>query len=206
MLLICVATAIEAELLRRDLDDADRGIVAGRAVALLETGIGPVSAASAVALFLARNDVSGVVNCGIGGAYPGSGLEPTDVVCAESETFGDFGVETETRFLDFNTLGFGPAAFQLDLFPAEQRAPFVTVATCTGTEERARALESRTGGAVESMEGAAVVQVASTMGVPCGQVRGISNMVGKRDRASWRVEEAAEAAQRELLTWLDAQP
>ena len=134
MLLICVATAIEAELLRRDLDDADRGIVAGRAVALLETGIGPVSAASAVALFLARNDLSGVVNCGIGGAYPGSGLEPTDVVCAESETFGDFGVETETRFLDFNTLGFGPAAFQLDLFPAEQRAPFVTVATCTGTE------------------------------------------------------------------------
>lgn len=206
MLLICVATAIEAELLRRHLDDTDRDTVADGPVALLETGIGPVSAAYAVTLFLARNDVSGVIVCGIGGAYPGSGLEPTDVVCAETETFGDLGVETPERFLDFETLGFGPSVFPLDLFPVQRRVPFVTVATCTGTDERARSLEARTRGAVESMEGAAVAQVASAMGLPCGEVRGISNMVGMRDRASWRVEDAARAAQRELLAWLDAGP
>ena len=202
MLLITVATAAEAQLLRRHLDDTDRGLLAGQPVALLETGIGPVSAASAAALFLARHDVLGVIVCGIGGAYPGSGLKPPDVVCAESETFGDLGVETQERFLDLEELGFGRSAFTLDLFPTERRARFVTVATCTGTDERARSLEERTRGDVESMEGAAVAQVASALGVPCGEVRGISNMVGKRDRASWRVEEAAEAAQRALLAWL----
>lgn len=204
MLLITVATAVEAQLLRRHLDDTDRGLLAGQPVALLETGVGPVNAASAVALFLARHDVSGVVVCGIGGAYPGSGFKPLDVVCAESETFGDLGVETQERFLDLEELGFGQSAFTLDLFPTERRARFVTVATCTGTDERARSLEERTRGDVESMEGAAVAQVASALGVLCGEVRGISNMVGKRDRASWRVEEASEAAQRALLAWLAA--
>jgi futalosine hydrolase len=73
---------------------------------------------------------------------------------------------------------------------------------CTGSDAAARTIEARTGGAVESMEGAAVVHVAALAGIPVGEIRGISNMVGRRDKSAWRVKEAAVAVQEALLDWL----
>ena len=49
------------------------------------------------------------------------------------------------------------------------------------------------------MEGAAIAHVAALYGIPMGEVRGISNRVGIRDRSAWRVKEAAAAAQEALL-------
>ncbi|HEY7863038.1 MAG TPA: futalosine hydrolase, partial [Thermoanaerobaculia bacterium] len=76
--------------------------------------------------------------------------------------------------------------------------------TCTGTWERAEALAARTGGAVESMEGAALVHAARRMGTRIGEVRGISNTVGDRDRSRWRIPEAAAAARAALVSFLEA--
>ena len=66
---------------------------------------------------------------------------------------------------------------------------------------RAR-LETRTAGAVESMEGAAIAHVAHLHGVPVGEVRGISNIVTNRDTTTWRLKEAAAAAQEAVLSWI----
>lgn len=197
-LVVCVATELEGELLR--------GFVP-----LLRTGVGPVNAAHALTRFLVEEGAGAVVCCGVGGAYPGSGLAVGDVICAESECYADLGAESPEGFLDMEALGFplvegDPPLFgrlPLDLFPAPRRAAFVTRSTCTGTLESARAIEARTGGAVESMEGAAIVQVARRMGVPVGELRGISNLAGDRDRDAWRLREAAEAAQRALLEWIE---
>ena len=90
----------------------------------------------------------------------------------------------------------------MQIFPVDRRAKFVTMTTCTGTEAAARAIEARTGGAVENMEGAAVAHVAHLHGIPVGEVRGISNMVTNRDTAAWRLKEAALAAQEALVTWM----
>lgn len=201
--LICFATPVEGEGLPR--------AVAGRSLALLRTGVGPVNVAFALTRFLAEHRARAVIACGVGGAYPGSGLEPGDVVCAESETYGDLGAESVAGFLDMEALGFpviegDPPLFNrlpVDLFPAGRCAPFVTCATCTGTDQKAAALAARTGGAVESMEGAAVVHVARLMGVRVGEVRGISNAVGDRDPQRWRVREAAAAARAALVAWIE---
>ena len=80
--------------------------------------------------------------------------------------------------------------------------PFVTLNTCTGTDDDARAIEQRTGGAIENMEGAAIAHVAALSGTPVGEIRGISNMVGPRDKSMWRVKEAAAAVQEALLEWI----
>ncbi|HUG52191.1 MAG TPA: futalosine hydrolase [Vicinamibacteria bacterium] len=199
---VCFATEMEGEGLP--------AAAGGRSLARLRTGVGPVNAAFALTRFLTARAARAVVVCGAGGAYPGSGLETGDVVCAESETYGDLGAESPDGFLDMRALGFPviegtPPVFNrlpLDLFPAARRAPFVTRSTCTGTEAEAARLVARTGGAVESMEGAAVVHVARLMGVRVGEVRGISNGVGDRDRARWRVQEAAAAARAALLAWI----
>jgi futalosine hydrolase len=76
------------------------------------------------------------------------------------------------------------------------------VNTCTGTDARAFAMRARTGGAIENMEGAAIAHVAGLSGIPVGEIRGVSNIAGKRDRTAWKIKEAAEAAQRALLRWL----
>ena len=86
--------------------------------------------------------------------------------------------------------------------PVERRVPFVTVSSCTGTDGIARELERRTAGAVESMEGAAIAHVAHLHGVPVGEVRGISNLVTNRDTTTWRLKQAAAAAQEAVLSWI----
>ena len=204
-LLVCCATPLESARLRERL--AGRG-----AIAVVHTGVGPVNAASALTRFLAREPASAIVVCGVGGAYPGSGLDIGDVACAGTECYGDLGATSPAGFLDMEALGFPVVAgspplynvLPMQLFPAPRRVPFVTLTTCTGTDADAEAIAARTGGAVESMEGAAVAHVAHLHGVPVGEVRGISNVVGNRNPAAWRLREAADAAQEALLTWIDA--
>ena len=202
-LLLCVATELEgARLHERIGPDAT--------IKILRTGVGAVNAAHAVTLFLARETPRAIVVCGVGGAYPSSGLSVGDVVCADVECYGDLGAAGPSGFLDMKALGFpvvaAPVALYNDLpmqvFPSERRVKFVTVNTCTGTAAMARAIESRTGGAVENMEGAAVAHVAHLHGVPVGEIRGISNIVTDRDTSTWRLKEAAAAAQEAVLAWI----
>lgn len=203
-LLVCFATDREGEGLP--------AAVGGRRLVLLRTGVGAVNAAFALTRYLTARRADAVLVCGVAGAYPGSGLAVGDVVCAESEIYGDLGADSPEGFLDMRTLGFpvieGPPpifdAIPLDLFPAARRARFVTCATVTGTDRRAAEISARTGGSVESMEGAALVHVARLLGVRVGEVRGVSNVAGDRDRARWRVGDAAAAARASLVSWIEA--
>jgi futalosine hydrolase len=203
MTLVCAATEIESALLRERLSDRPD-------VTVIVTGIGPVNAAVSVTRALAHGRPRQIVVCGIGGAYPDSGLNVLDVACAEMECYGDLGAATPSGFLDMKALGFpvvGGATpiyndVPMQVFPAARRAKFVTVTTCTGTTSAARLIARRTGGEVENMEGAAVAHVAHLYGVPVGELRGISNMVTDRDTSAWRIKDAAVAAQEALLEWL----
>jgi futalosine hydrolase len=201
--LLCVATPFEADLLRQEFQSAS-------AVRIVETGVGPVNAAHGVTAAVLQQRPEFIISCGIGGAYPSSGLQVGDVVCAEMEIYGDLGAQSPSGFLDMKALGFpvvrGPNPLfneiPMTVYPVEQRVRFVTVSTCTGTDLDARALEQRTHGAVENMEGAAVAHVAHLYGIAVGEVRGISNIVTNRDKKSWRLKEASEAAQRAVIDWV----
>lgn len=201
-LLICTATALESALLQQHTNPAR--------VEILNTGVGPVNAAHAVTLAIIRARPEAIVVCGIGGAYPGSGLAIGEVACAESECYGDLGATSPGGFLDMQALGFplvdGPQplynVLPLQLFPAARRVRFVTMSSCTGLAAAGREIAARTGGGVENMEGAAVVHVAALHGVPVGELRAISNLVTDRDPGAWRIKEAATAAQEALLTWI----
>ena len=203
-LLLCVATELEGALLRERLDGTDPSI------AIVRTGVGAVNAAHAVTLFLARTGARSIVVCGVGGAYPSAGLAVGDVACAESECYGDLGATSPSGFLDMKALGFPIVEAPIPLFnelpmqvfPVSRRVRFVTVASCTGTDAAARAIEERTRGAVENMEGAAVAHVAHLHDVPVGEIRGISNIVTDRNTQAWRLKEAATAAQEALLSWI----
>ena len=204
-LVLCVATQLESTILRQELHDAP-------GVRIIHTGVGPVNAAHALTLAIAASKPAQIIVCGIGGAYPSSGLKVGDVACADVEIYGDLGAQSPTGFLDMKALGFAvidtqPPLFNelpMQLLPIERRVRFVTVSTCTGIDAVAREIESRTGGVIENMEGAAIAHVARLHDVPAGEVRGISNIVTNRDPRTWRLREASEAAQHAVLNWIKA--
>ena len=192
-MLICVSTEMEGALLQAQ-------------ARVVVTGVGAVNAAYALTRAIEQERPDAIIVCGIGGAYPPAGLKIGDVVCAESECYGDLGASSAEGFLDMQALGFPVVAGEtpvyntlpMRIFPAPWRVPFVTFNTCTGMDVEPRVA----GWAVENMEGAAVAHVGALAGIPVGEIRGISNMVGRRDRSSWRVKEAATAAQEALKEWI----
>jgi len=201
-ILVCAATEFECAALRDQLRDAE-------GVQIIRTGVGPVNAAHSVTVAVLRARPRLIVSCGIGGAYPSSGLQIGDVVSAQDEIYGDLGAQSPAGFLNMRALGFpvvdGPQPLfdelPMSVFPSSRRVRFVTVSTCTGTDDAAREIESRTGGAVENMEGAAIAHVAHLHGIPVGEVRGVSNIVTNRDTSTWRMKESAAAAQRAVVDW-----
>ncbi len=231
--LFVVATEREGAGILAAMGTCTRETVAGRSwvtgnafghrVGLLHTGVGKVNAGLALGAALTALTAKLLVSVGVGGAYPGSGLQPGDVAVATEEIYGDEGVETGAGFRGMEEIGFPLWARRgisyFNRFPADEGArrgleaaavaggrsligPFVTVSTVTGTARRAADLEARYGAVCENMEGAAVAHAAAAAGARFGEVRGISNTVGPRDRAAWRLEEAAGAAQRVALAYL----
>lgn len=99
-------------------------------------------------------------------------------------------------------LGFGtvthrpPEALVRDAVAATgaRRGAVLTVSTVTGTAARAAALRERHPTALaEAMEGFGVAEAAALHGVPVLEVRAVSNPVGPRDRAAWRIPDALAA-------------
>ncbi|MGH3311836.1 MAG: futalosine hydrolase [Streptomyces sp.] len=168
-------------------------------------GVGPAAAAAGTATALTVAAAAGepfglVISAGIAGGFPPCGLGAT--VLATSIVAADLGAVTPTGFASVTELGFGTVEHRPPdgLVKAAAEAtgavtgPVLTVSTVTGTAERAGELAARHPGAVaEAMEGFGVAEAASAHGVPVLEIRTVSNPVGPRDRAAWRIPEALAA-------------
>ncbi|MER6445655.1 futalosine hydrolase [Streptomyces venezuelae] len=173
----------------------------GIAFDVLVGGVGPAAAAAGTATALALADYSLVVSAGIGGGFaPAAPLG--SLVVADAIVAADLGAETPDGFLDVAELGFGHG---VHLPPAELAAraaeatgallaPVLTVSTVTGTAARAAVLTARHPMAgAEAMEGFGVAEAAAAHGLPVLEIRAVSNAVGPRDRAAWRIGDALAA-------------
>jgi futalosine hydrolase len=225
---IAIVAAVAAELapLVRRLRDvrearigrrlATTGTLGEHHVVLIPCGMGKTNAAQALTALIERLEVGAVLNTGIGGAYPGSGLKVGGVAVAASESYGDEGVETPEGWsptdligiplLDsdagrwFNDLPLDPrivsaASDAMETSGLQARVgPFVTVSACSGTARRGAMLAGRFAAICESMEGAAFAHVALHYGLPFLEIRGISNMVEDRDLSRWQLQRAIDAS------------
>lgn len=198
--LVVVATPGEAERLR-DLP-----------ARVCVSGIGAVNAALATQDAIRDERPDLVVSAGIAGAYPAGGLQPGDVAVSSEMIYGALGAMDGERFLDLAHLGFSllpgvhnhlrawegaadwAARAHAALQPQGSRAllgPILTLETVTGSAAAARAVQARFPGALaEAMEGAGVAHAAYREGLAALEVRGVSNFVGPRDRAAWRLPQA----------------
>ncbi|MGW0598432.1 futalosine hydrolase [Streptomyces sp. NPDC002776] len=189
---VLVATAVPAE--RDAVAQAFPGEV-------LAVGVGPARAAAGTATALARAPYDLVVSAGIGGGFaPHAPLG--SLIVADEITAADLGAETPDGFLPVTELGFGtvthrpPEALVRETAAATGAltGAVLTVSTVTGTAARAAALRARHPTALaEAMEGFGVAEAAALHGVPVLEIRAVSNPVGPRDRAAWRIGAALAA-------------
>ncbi|MEV8597979.1 futalosine hydrolase [Streptomyces sp. NPDC052012] len=173
---------------------------------LLAAGVGPALAAASTATALTSAALDDrpyalVISAGIAGGFqPHAPLG--SLVLADEITAADLGADTAEGFLPVTDLGFGtvthrpPAALFRDAAAATGAltGTVLTVSTVTGTAARAAELRSRHRRALaEAMEGFGVAEAAAAHGVPVLELRAVSNPVGPRDRAAWRIGDALTA-------------
>ncbi|OWA12699.1 futalosine hydrolase [Streptomyces sp. CS159] len=173
---------------------------------LLAAGVGPARAAASTAAALTAAALDGtpydlVVSTGIGGGFVPE-APVGSLVVADAITAADLGAETADGFLPVTELGFGtvshhpPAGLVAAVAGATgaRAGTVLTGSTVTGTAARAGLLRERHPGALaEAMEGFGVAEAAAAHGVPVLELRAVSNPVGPRDRAAWRIGEALAA-------------
>lgn len=179
-------------------------------VCQLVTGIGPVETSVRLMGLLNRlpDQIKGVVNFGVGGAYvvppglPGANL--LDICLAEKEVLGDLGVCLEdgieriagkglevpdTFVMDEGMLDRASQALQDRQIPFHL-GNFVTVSCTSGTAARGAVLARQYRGICENMEGGAIARVCQEFHLPCLEVRCISNLVEDRDISRWKLKQA----------------
>lgn len=199
-LLIC-ATELEAGPLRT--------LLQGKAgVDLLISGAGPVETTLSLCKFLAHTGktITAIVNCGITGAYPDTGVGLLDICLASREKLGDFGIcagnaisafddpvmASQTSFdLDTSLLAHARRILDQNSIPYHTGV-FVTVNCASGTGQRGEFLRHTHQAICENMEGAAVARVCKEFNLPLLEVRCVSNMVLDRDRSKWKLAEAVQ--------------
>ncbi|MEU6348607.1 futalosine hydrolase [Streptomyces sp. NPDC047072] len=197
---ILVATAVPVER------DAVARAFPGTTVDVVAAGVGPALAAASTATALTTAVLAGapyglVVSAGIAGGFlPDAPVG--SLVVADEITAADLGAETAEGFVPVTELGFGtvthrpPTALVRDAVAATgaRAGAILTVSTVTGTAARALSLKNRHPTALaEAMEGFGVAEAAAAQGVPVLEVRAVSNPVGPRDRAAWRIGDALNA-------------
>lgn len=199
---LLVVTAVDAER-----DAVAAGLPTRRGVTVAAVGVGPAAAAAGTARLLALAEAAGrpyraVISAGIAGGFPGR-APIGSVVLATRSVHADLGADSPDGFLPLDRLGFGTTTVAVDpalravlaaRLPDAVDGEVLTVSTVTGTADRAAALAAaHPSAAAEAMEGYGAGCAAVAAGVAFAELRTVSNLVGPRDRASWRIGDALAA-------------
>lgn len=175
-------------------------------VDVLTTGVGMVATATWCTRTLARHSYDLALNLGVCGsfvpAYP-----PATVVNVASDCFPELGAEDGDQFLSMQQLGLpglddapfrGGRLMNPDPAPNAVVAALpavsgITVNTVHGNAGSIGRVVDRYAPEIESMEGAAFMYACLVAGTRFVQVRAVSNMVERRNRAAWKLREAVGA-------------
>lgn len=195
MILLVAATTMEATPLANLCQGHD----------LLVAGVGVLETTLHLTRRLAVDPgrYSLVVNFGVAGAYPASGTKLLEICLADREVLADLGICRGEEVDPLNVSLTGPLFFPLNDHVTVQAGnilnqhnfanrigTFITVSAVSATRRRGDWLCRTHHALCENMEGAAVARVCQEFGLPCIEVRCISNMVEDRDAAAWQLAPA----------------
>jgi futalosine hydrolase len=142
------------------------------------------------------------IQIGIAGSFDPA-ITPGMVTLVQQDCFADLGAQDHD----------GSFLHLTEILPCDDQNPFeclylrpgipvagislpkvnaISVNTVHGHQPEIDLVKNRFDVQIESMEGASFFAVCMTLGVPCIQVRSISNMVEPRDKSSWQIKLALD--------------
>jgi futalosine hydrolase len=183
-------------------------------VDVLITGVGVPSTIYHLQKRLQQMDYDLIIQAGIAGSF-NTTIPLGKVVMAKQDCFADLGIEEKGNFTPvFNT----PLADK-DEFPFAngwlvnsnkelaksdlQSVKAITVNKVSDNELQKNQFINIFKAEIETMEGAALHYVCLLEGIPFLQIRSISNYVGERDKTKWKLKEAIENLNKELITLIN---
>jgi futalosine hydrolase len=179
---------------------------AGHDLDVLVTGVGMVATAAWCSRVLCLERFDMALNLGVCGSFRPE-IFPGSVVHVVSDRLIEMGAEDGDVFLTIQQMGLvaddefpfkggrlmnaqPPALAPLSRLRAVDG---ITVNTVHGNAESIARMAARFDPDVETMEGAAFMYCCLTHAVPFAQVRAVSNVVERRNRAAWKLSEAIDA-------------
>jgi len=208
-ILIVAATWLEVKLLADELEFVEESSHLLRKyqihdieIDILTTGIGTAFTSFHLTNTLHDNKYQFVINIGIAGSLTND-LSIGEVVSVVTDEFADLGIEKENEFLTLFESGFMDAnefPFERGILKATdsnglfqlKKVRGITTNKSHGRVTSIAEIKSKFSAQVESMEGAVVFYICNWFGVPCFQIRSISNFVESRDSAEWNIPLALE--------------
>jgi len=182
-------------------------------------GFGPVAAAARTAQLLGRLHPERVLLCGIAGSFDLDRAPLGEAVEFDAVALHGVGAGEGDAFQGPPALGFPqwPGSDDTRAEAIEERLPLdppdavralgggLLLTTCAASASEAEAARRRARfpeAVAEDMEGFGVALACALFRTPVRVVRGVSNRVGDRDAASWRIPAALAAARRAVLAAL----
>jgi len=123
-----------------------------------------------------------------------------------SDQHGDLGADDNGNFIPLSemNLNHDNAIEVKPAFPKLKKAKGITVNQVAGSKkliDRRRKLYQAD---IESMEGLAVFKFCSNLGIPCAQVRAISNFVEPRNKENWEIDLAIQNLNKFMLEFINS--
>jgi len=173
-------------------------------------GFGPVSAAARAARTIETKRPSRVVLAGIAGTFCPDTLPVGAACCFRRVAIDGVGLGESDRFASAHDLGFSQVGQLEDVLPLESIESIcqqdLLLTCCAASDSAGMASERRVRhptAKAEDMEGFGVALACHLAEVPLVILRGISNVVGNRDKSTWEVEQALRATSELLREVLD---
>jgi futalosine hydrolase len=192
-ILVVSATSFEVGNLKSEVGSRKSEVGSQKSeIDFLVTGVGMVATAFALGKCLATHQYDLVISLGIAGSFD-RGIALGEVAEIIEDHLSELGAEDDETFLPIETLGFGEGVFKTDTrlssYTDQQlkQVTAITVNTVHGHETSIQKLTGRIQPQLESMEGAAFFYACKEAGVPCLQIRAVSNYVEKRNRDAWQI-------------------
>ena len=199
-LLIVAATRFEIEPFLKEKNNAE----------ILITGVGVPATIFHLTKKLSEKKYDFVLQAGIAGTF-NNHFNLADTVLVKEDIFADLGIEENGKFKTLFETGFqnkndfpyiecwlvnNHPYFKINKFPV---AKGITVNTVSDNHLRNQSHKEKFAADIESMEGAAFHYVCLQQKINFLQLRGISNMIGERDKTKWKIKSAIENLNNELL-------
>ena len=181
---------------------------------ILITGVGIAPVVFYLTKKIFENKYDFIIQAGIAGSFTGC-FNLGQTVMVKEDTFADVGIEEngkfqtlfETGFMDKNEFPYtngwlinNHILFEKNILPV---AKGITVNKVTENDLQNKINKEKFSAGVESMEGAAFHYVCLQQKINFLQLRCISNRVGERDKSKWKIKEAIENLNKELIKIID---